>query len=101
MTVDDLDWLMEKQNHRCAICCNELRRPYIDHCHSTHVVRGLLCCRCNNWLAAIEHSDFSTRATAYLESHRHAPLERTFRVNQKHIENLKGHKLVVKQRRIA
>lgn len=40
--------MKEKQNGLCAICFSVLgERPHIDHCHSTGVVRGLLCASCN------------------------------------------------------
>lgn len=43
--------LLEKQNHRCAICKTD--EPggrgtwHVDHCHDSNVVRGLLCSNCN------------------------------------------------------
>jgi phage FluMu protein Com len=44
------------QNKRCKICNKEYSTVskhgglYIDHCHATGEVRGLLCSSCNNLL---------------------------------------------------
>ena len=39
--------------NKCAICKNNFKNkePYIDHCHKTKVIRGLLCNSCNVGLA--------------------------------------------------
>jgi len=43
--------LLEKQSHACAICeihQSKLNRPlFVDHCHNTGRIRGLLCRPCN------------------------------------------------------
>lgn len=41
------------QDGKCAICL-EKRKLVIDHNHTTSVVRGLLCQRCNVFLGMIE-----------------------------------------------
>ncbi len=42
--------LIDIQNNKCA-CCGDIfpdgARIHTDHCHSTKIVRGLLCHRCN------------------------------------------------------
>lgn len=69
--------LDKSQGYCCAICnvpwssigCEKFRRPHIDHCHETGVVRGLLCHHCN---AAIGHlkddPEIVVRAAIYLEN---------------------------------
>lgn len=55
MSSDDAEFLIDKQNNLCAICFkpeksklnNKVKELCIDHCHSTGIVRGLLCVRCN------------------------------------------------------
>lgn len=46
--------MVKNQNGCCAICGRseiELnRRLFVDHCHKTEKLRGLLCCRCNTLL---------------------------------------------------
>jgi len=49
----EYDRLLAAQNGRCAICHGtRSRRLAVDHSHSTGLVRGLLCARCNNQLLA-------------------------------------------------
>jgi Recombination endonuclease VII len=68
MRIDDFDAIMDAQNGRCAICDREMAKPMIDHNHATGHVRGILCNRCNSWLAPLENKQFLARATAYLEA---------------------------------
>ncbi len=45
--------MFESQNNKCAICGEEFsdsNRAFVDHCHKTNKVRGLLCTRCNSLL---------------------------------------------------
>lgn len=37
----------EQQDGKCAICGNWFEKLYVDHCHSSDIVRGLLCMHCN------------------------------------------------------
>ena len=58
--LDELDVkdILLKQKDKCGICDRPMKRPHIDHCHKTGLVRGLLCWPCNralgnsdvNWL---------------------------------------------------
>lgn len=67
ITPADVDALRAAQAELCAICeCALPEKFHIDHCHTTGVVRGLLCHRCNILLHAIDNADFFARATAYL-----------------------------------
>jgi 5-methylcytosine-specific restriction endonuclease McrA len=52
LTPETLSDLVDKQDHACAICKTSFEdtRMNIDHCHSTGVVRGLLCFHCNTGL---------------------------------------------------
>lgn len=47
ITWDDYEAMLERQGGRCALCGKKHERLYIDHCHTTKRVRGLLCPRCN------------------------------------------------------
>jgi hypothetical protein len=63
--------LFAAQRGCCAIC--ELRPSvlYVDHCHTTGRVRGLLCANCNFGLGDFgDSSARCTRAGEYLRSHR-------------------------------
>lgn len=53
ITKDDFELMLSNQKGLCDICdtpFNEQTRPYIDHCHDTGQVRGLLCMNCNTGL---------------------------------------------------
>jgi hypothetical protein len=57
----------------CTICERRFkgREPYIDHCHKTGVVRGLLCSVCNTYIGVIgEREEVLLRAIAYLRTAR-------------------------------
>lgn len=53
ITLKDYDRMFEQQQGKCAICgCTESRTKrskhfYVDHCHETGLIRGLLCGPCN------------------------------------------------------
>ncbi|KKL58809.1 hypothetical protein LCGC14_2221600, partial [marine sediment metagenome] len=56
------------QNGRCACCKQALAydEVNIDHDHKTGKVRGLVCRRCNNLLAAFDDKIFFNNAIKYL-----------------------------------
>lgn len=54
--------MLEGQGGKCAICGSDTARWkkqfHVDHCHKTHLIRGLLCNRCNPMLGWLEsHMD--------------------------------------------
>lgn len=73
--------MWERQGGRCPICLRELPRefltreelhaspvkPHVDHCHTTEVVRGILCSTCNQAIGHLreEPGNFA-RAVEYL-----------------------------------
>lgn len=57
LTPEQVETMLVRQNHRCAICQGERdtgRRLHVDHCHKSGAVRGLLCPRCNSQLGWFE-----------------------------------------------
>jgi hypothetical protein len=58
ITLEDYDELLLKQKNCCAICgkhqSNLTRTLFVDHCHTTGKVRGLLCHHCNILLGNAE-----------------------------------------------
>lgn len=65
--------LSASQDHKCAICgdpygMESLKHPlYVDHCHKTGEVRGLLCSRCNTGLGLFrDNPDLMLAAVTYL-----------------------------------
>lgn len=56
LSPEDYLNLLEKQNHRCAIC-NQERKLQVDHCHETNKIRGLLCMACNVGLGMLNDNE--------------------------------------------
>lgn len=55
------------RGQHCDICWSG-GRMYIDHCHKTHVIRGILCLNCNTALGKMkDNPDLLRRAAEYLE----------------------------------
>lgn len=74
LSQEQFEALLATQDGRCAICGSadwpgKHRRPYVDHCHKTGAVRGLLCGKCNNGLGMYDDDPARLRAAAdYLET---------------------------------
>lgn len=74
LTIDDYNQILKKQNGVCAICFKKSEKAkgrwgklYVDHCHKTGKIRGLLCNRCNLGLGHFEDSpELLFSATNYL-----------------------------------
>jgi len=73
MTLEEWAVLLGQQEGRCPICCDVLDRgkgTHVDHSHSSAVVRGLLCGRCNVAIGMMRDDPQLMRAAAqYLERH--------------------------------
>lgn len=75
LTLEQYDAIRKQQKDRCAVC--KTKRPgdterhgwfWVDHCHRTGRVRGLLCPRCNTGLGAFRDDPAMLKAAlAYLE----------------------------------
>src|SRR4029077_12808515 len=61
--------MTEHYGERCWICGNspKTRRLHIDHDHKTGKIRGLLCFRCNRFLAAWMSVEWCRCAARYLD----------------------------------
>lgn len=69
LSLEQIDELLVKQNHKCLICGRSLieTKRCIDHNHKTGKIRGILCCRCNTGLSFIENKEFLEMAINYLD----------------------------------
>ena len=70
ITLDQYEILLQESNGRCGICGNKPRKyPLnVDHEHSTGIIRGLLCMRCNRGLGLLGDSlERIDKARLYLE----------------------------------
>lgn len=74
ITFEDYEELLDQQNYCCAICESKISssrtsRLFVDHCHSTGKVRGLLCSACNHGLGLFKDSPkLLNKAISYLTS---------------------------------
>lgn len=74
ITFEDYESLLKSQNGCCAICKSRIgnsrtSRLFVDHCHNTMKVRGLLCSSCNHGLGQFKDSPkLLRRAIEYLGS---------------------------------
>lgn len=82
ITYENYLEIYKSQGEVCAICGRtELRRSYenkreqllplfVDHCHTSGVVRGLLCSKCNTGLGMFEDNKQSlSKAISYLKGY--------------------------------
>lgn len=70
VSLEEKRLLLKQQQHKCAICRKRLRRLFIDHCHKTNKVRGLLCLHCNSAMGFLKDDRFIIlMALAYIEKH--------------------------------
>jgi hypothetical protein len=77
ITLDEYDAMLDEQDGKCKICGKtEARKTtgrtqrmplFVDHCHKTNQVRGLLCSHCNAGLGMFrENEELFVRAISYL-----------------------------------
>lgn len=74
ITLDEYTTILTTQCGKCAICGTtdkgRYNRFYVDHCHTTGVVRGLLCEACNYLLGhAYDNQTTLIAAARYLQEH--------------------------------
>lgn len=81
ITYEDYEALLISQNYSCAICKSRIgnarsSRLFVDHCHNTAKVRGLLCSNCNHGLGQFKDSPkLLQRAIEYLGQEVTTPVE--------------------------
>jgi hypothetical protein len=64
--------MFQRQNGKCAICCQTERKLVVDHNHTTNKVRGLLCNACNSVIGHChENIAVLVSAAAYLYAELH------------------------------
>lgn len=71
--MEDKNKMRETQANKCSICdlvFPDDKSAYVDHCHETNEVRGLLCQKCNSGLGMFGDKVSNVqRAVAYLLKH--------------------------------
>lgn len=72
ITLEQYLLMAKNQEHKCLLCGtlqSELRRDlFVDHCHATGRIRGLLCHACNVGLGLFkDNKELLSKAIAYLD----------------------------------
>lgn len=80
ITQDDYEEMKEAQSDRCYLCGSEgfligknnhTEKLAVDHCHSTGIVRKLLCHNCNRALGLLQDDpELLRKAATYIEAYR-------------------------------
>lgn len=70
--IDEYNLLLERQNHKCAICQKEKtesdRTFCVDHNHDNGIIRGILCRNCNSGIGLLQDSaDIILKALIYIK----------------------------------
>lgn len=78
ITYNDYGAMMVSQNNSCAICKSRIgnsktSRLFVDHCHDTMKVRGLLCSNCNHGLGQFKDSSTLLRRAIHYLGHEITP----------------------------
>lgn len=73
ITLKDYNLLLEKQNHKCAICESDNAGGrgvfHVDHDHETGKIRGLLCHKCNTGIGLLDDNiKILSKAINYLQN---------------------------------
>lgn len=68
ITREQYDKMFNDQEGRCKICLLPKKQLFLDHCHATNRIRGLLCNQCNVALAMLgENETLFHRCVEYLK----------------------------------
>lgn len=71
ITLEQYDLIWEQQGKKCAICGvgdSFKDKFHLDHDHSTNVIRGILCARCNHGLGHFkDDASILHKAATYLD----------------------------------
>jgi len=66
ITLETYRGMVTQQEGKCAICFKSAKL-FVDHCHATRIVRGLLCVTCNTGLGYyFNRTDLLANAINYL-----------------------------------
>jgi hypothetical protein len=56
--------MISNQGNKCFLCDGPPNK--IDHCHKSGRIRGVLCDKCNVWLAPFDDHSWMVRVASYL-----------------------------------
>ena len=68
ITLEQYGQMEKEQGNSCAICQRKVDKLYVDHCHTSGQIRGLLCMNCNTALGHFQdNKETLNKAIQYLE----------------------------------
>ena len=74
LSQQQFEQLIQQQGGQCALCRKPFaaaQQTHVDHDHTTLIVRGVLCSRCNTALGLLrDDPDLMRKAAGYVEQHR-------------------------------
>jgi hypothetical protein len=74
LTEADYDVMVSDRGGKCDLCLEKVDKLFVDHCHSTLVIRGLLCRHCNLALGHFkDRPEVLARAVSYLAKPQSSP----------------------------
>ena len=77
VSIEDYNNLCNQQENKCAIC-GKVTKLYLDHCHDTLQIRGVLCSFCNTGLGYFkDNPELLTNAIEYIDRAKRRLLRRT------------------------
>ena len=69
LSADQYESMLNEQNGYCLICEELMHMPFVDHCHNSLDVRGMLCKKCNSIIGyANDDINVLKNAIEYLEN---------------------------------
>lgn len=73
ITKEDRNKMLLEANYSCTLCLRpkEPRKLFIDHCHKTGKIRGVLCPSCNTGIGLFrENTEIMEKAIKYIQTHK-------------------------------
>ena len=64
ITLADKERMIKSQGGKCSLCDGVPTK--LDHCHKNGRLRGVICSKCNVWLAPLDNPDWLVRAAGYI-----------------------------------
>ena len=84
INMSEYNAMKAMQGEACAICGDREAKLYVDHCHDTGKIRGLLCQHCNTGLGAFkDDTEAMQQAIGYVTHAEYAPEDGQPRVGKR------------------
>lgn len=75
ISIQDFQRMSDFQEGKCIICSHKPKLLFMDHCHKSGKVRGLVCPKCNTGLGGFKDDvTLLLKAISYLNRHSELPV---------------------------